>query len=459
MIKSIKLCAGLTLGLAVFGLLAQADVQASGPAKKKVKKSAPRVEVVFCLDTTGSMGGLIEGAKQKIWSLCNQIAGGQPTPELKVGLVAYRDRGDAYVTKVYDLTSDLDAVHEHLMSFQAAGGGDEPESVNEALRVALDKIQWSTSKKVLRLVYLVGDAPPHMDYANDVPYTVTCKEACQRGIIINTIQCGNLQATTPYWREIAQLAEGRFVQIAQDGQVQTVSTPFDTRLAEINTALAKTAVPYGDAATRTAATAKLTAAAAPVMTASAGTYSSSTLSPPMTWGAVPAGAYSGASRIQFAPVFVSPTMQWAVPNSAMTGPPLSGAAPTASYSSLPLPCSPCAVTTIATAADRAGYCAKTGKVSALDLLTSIKEGKVRLEDLKTDQLPEEMQKLTLAERRAYLAKMEKDRARLQEEALRLDRQRTEYINRELRRTGGQSSFDGQVMDILRDQAKRIKVAY
>ena len=65
------------------------------PAKK------PKIEVVFCLDTTGSMGGLIEGAKQKIWAISNQIAGGKPTPELKVGLVAYRDRGDAYITKVY----------------------------------------------------------------------------------------------------------------------------------------------------------------------------------------------------------------------------------------------------------------------------------------------------------------------------------------------------------------------
>ena len=67
------------------------------------------MEVVFCLDTTGSMGGLIEGAKEKIWSICNQIAGGKPTPDLKVGLVAYRDKGDDYVTKVYDLTDDLDA--------------------------------------------------------------------------------------------------------------------------------------------------------------------------------------------------------------------------------------------------------------------------------------------------------------------------------------------------------------
>src|SRR5262245_10056690 len=84
----------------------------------------PQVEVVFCLDTTGSMGCLINAAKQKIWAISNQIAAGKPTPRLKVGLVAYRDRGDAYVTKVFDLTDDLDAIHSHLMSFKAQGGGD-----------------------------------------------------------------------------------------------------------------------------------------------------------------------------------------------------------------------------------------------------------------------------------------------------------------------------------------------
>src|SRR5436309_13038343 len=78
----------------------------------------PNVEVVFCLDTTGSMGGLIQAAKQKIWAISNQIATGRPTPLLKVGLVGYRDRGDQYVTRIFDLTDDLDTVHGHLQAFQ-----------------------------------------------------------------------------------------------------------------------------------------------------------------------------------------------------------------------------------------------------------------------------------------------------------------------------------------------------
>src|SRR5205814_5417274 len=96
----------VAVALALFAL---APLTAEGQTSQQ-KTAAPKVEVVFVLDTTGSMGGLIDAAKQKIWSICNQIASGQPTPHVKIGLVAFRDRGDEYVTRVHDLTDDLDAV-------------------------------------------------------------------------------------------------------------------------------------------------------------------------------------------------------------------------------------------------------------------------------------------------------------------------------------------------------------
>src|SRR6201981_1889348 len=86
----------------------------------------PRIEVCFVLDTTGSMGGLIEGAKQKIWSIANEMISAQPTPELKLGLIGYRDGGDAYVVKAFSLTENMDAIYGHLREFQAAAGADTP---------------------------------------------------------------------------------------------------------------------------------------------------------------------------------------------------------------------------------------------------------------------------------------------------------------------------------------------
>src|SRR6266436_2053147 len=133
--------------LGVFGLAAARDSELSKPGGAS-KTSRPRMEVCFVLDTTGSMTGLIEGAKQKIWSIANEMISTKPTPEIRLGLVAYRDRGDEYVTKSFDLTNDIDAVYGQLRSFRADGGGDTPESVNEALDEAVRKMSWSQDKQV-----------------------------------------------------------------------------------------------------------------------------------------------------------------------------------------------------------------------------------------------------------------------------------------------------------------------
>jgi len=234
----------LALPLAVLALSGLALPVTPAAAPRPVTKK-PKVEVVFCLDTTGSMGGLIDGAKAKIWAICNQIAGGRPTPDLKVGLVAYRDKGDIYITQVHDLTDDLDKVHGELKKFTADGGGDTPEHVNQALYDAVNKIKWSTDNRTLRIIFLVGDAPPHMDYTDDVKYPVTCKKAVEKGIIINTIQCGTDAECTKYWRDIAVKSEGSYAAIPQSGGVVAVATPFDDRLSKLNSELAGTTLAFG----------------------------------------------------------------------------------------------------------------------------------------------------------------------------------------------------------------------
>jgi Mg-chelatase subunit ChlD len=240
--------AGWPIAIAVLGSFIIAAPTRADDAKAETKK--PKVEVVFCLDTTSSMTHLIEGAKQKIWSIANQIASGKPTPDLKIGLVAFRDRGDVYITKVIDLNDDLDEIYGHLRGFKAEGGGDIPESVNQALDDAVNKIKWSKDDQTLRIIFLVGDAPPHMDYKDDVKYPETCKKAVEKGIIINTVQCGNDPECTKHWKEICHKAEGTFVQIPQEGGVVAIETPYDKRLGEINKELAKGTLVYGDARMR-----------------------------------------------------------------------------------------------------------------------------------------------------------------------------------------------------------------
>ena len=228
-------------------------------------QSKPRIEVCFVLDTTGSMGGLIEGAKQKIWSIANEMISAQPTPELKLGLIGYRDRGDEYVVKSFSLTDDIDAIYGHLREFQAGGGGDAPESVNEALAEAIHKMPWSGDSKVLKIIFLVGDAPPHMDYPNVPKYPDLCREAAKKDLIINTIQCGEMAATKPIWQEIAKMSEGSYVGISQSGNVAVISTPMDKELSRLNERIGTTLIPYGDSKLQAEVHAKYAmAASAPV---------------------------------------------------------------------------------------------------------------------------------------------------------------------------------------------------
>ena len=232
-----------------------------GDQKKGKKPKKETIEVCFVLDTTGSMGGLIEGAKQKIWAIANEILASEPTPNLRIGLIGYRDRKEAYVTQVHDLSDDIDDIYAKLMKFRAQGGGDTPESVNQALHEAVTKIKWNKSKKVLKLVFLVGDAPPHMDYQDDVKYPEICKMAAKKNLILNTVQCGSMASTTPIWKEIAKLAEGDFVAIAQSGGVAAISTPVDAEIARLNLTLNATVVAYGTEAKRQVVEGKIELAA------------------------------------------------------------------------------------------------------------------------------------------------------------------------------------------------------
>lgn len=212
-----------------------------------VPTKRPQVEVVFALDTTSSMTGLLEGAKRKIWSIAGFIAKGQPAPDLRVGLVAYRDIGDAYVTKVFDLDADLDRVYRRLRQFQAEGGGDGPEHVGRGLHDAVHKMSWSPAadQDVLRLIYLVGDAPAHTDYDDGFSFTKAARAAASKAIQVHAIRCGNDETTAEQWRTVASIGKGQFLTIGHDGGMREHRTPYDEELARLDDEVSATVVAYG----------------------------------------------------------------------------------------------------------------------------------------------------------------------------------------------------------------------
>lgn len=237
-----------TLGLAS----PNQNTPTQAPEKISVAPQATpaRIDVAFVLDTTGSMAGLIEGAKRKIWSIASNIMDLKPQPEIRFALIGYRDRGDAYVTKTFDLTPDVQAIHGELLAFRADGGGDTPESVNQALHESIADLSWSPEPGVFRAVFLVGDAPPHMDYKDDTPYQRTLETAADKDIVVNALQAGGNRETRRIWREIADLGRGAYVQIAQDGAMVSLPSPYDAKIEKLNIEINDTVVPYGREAKR-----------------------------------------------------------------------------------------------------------------------------------------------------------------------------------------------------------------
>ena len=268
----------LTLGVVVYypQLLAK-NIEVNPPVNHHITLNKPRVDVVFVLDTTGSMSGLIQTAKEKIWSIATTMASAKPTPEIRIGLVAFRDRGDRYVTQLVDLSADLDSVYAKLMDFRADGGGDTPESVNKALFDAVHGMSWSQGDQAYRVIFLIGDAPPHMDY-NEVRYPEIVADALKKGIVVNTIQCGGMSTTVAPWTQIASLGQGNFFQVDQAGGAVAYTTPYDDKIAQLSAQLDDTRLYYGTAEekekmkSKVAATDKLHVSASVVARARRGVF-------------------------------------------------------------------------------------------------------------------------------------------------------------------------------------------
>lgn len=205
----------------------------------------PVVEAVFVLDTTGSMSGLIHAAKEKIWSIGNTLASGDPAPVVRVGLVGFRDRSDGEVTRLVPLSTDMDDLYTRLMEFQASGGGDGPESVNQALHEAVTRVEWTGGPTAYKVIFLLGDAPPHMDYPDDVKYPATAKIAREMGIVVNTVQLGSSDDTRKIFQEIASLCGGVYTRLGQNAGALVKATPYDGEIAKLSRSLDETRLYYG----------------------------------------------------------------------------------------------------------------------------------------------------------------------------------------------------------------------
>ena len=169
------------------------------------------LDVLFLLDSTGSMADEIDQIKDTLLSISSRISDFPSQPDLRFGMVAYRDRDDEFVTRVYDFDHDVERFRNSIRNVEADGGGDEPESLNEAYHVAINEPDWRLDNAI-RLVFLIADAPPHLDYQDDFSYAVDMQEAHHQGIKTFSIASSGLTSQGEYvFRQIAQHTMGRFI--------------------------------------------------------------------------------------------------------------------------------------------------------------------------------------------------------------------------------------------------------
>lgn len=229
------------VALVVAGVL-----QVTAPEAKAIAARRP-VDLVICLDTSGSMTELIDSARAKLWDVVNQLAAAEPTPQLRVGLLTYGTPGNSsaaqgWVLRHTDLTDDLDTVYAKMMAMRTSGGD---EYVGWVLSEAVSAMNWSRDPDALRIIFVAGNESA--DQARDrYDFRHVGETARSRGIFINAIYAGGSdQGMTEHWHEVALHGGGNYSAIdTKCGTIQ-ISTPQDKLLLELNMKLNATYVPYG----------------------------------------------------------------------------------------------------------------------------------------------------------------------------------------------------------------------
>lgn len=225
---------------------------AGGPECDPVSTAATArrpIDLVICLDTSGSMTNLIDSARARLWDIVNSLSSVRPTPELRVGLITYGSpirstASSGWVAFQSALTSDLDRVYAKMMEFRTDGGD---EFVGWALHDAVTRMNWSNDPKALKLVFIAGNESA--DQARDVfDFRSVASMARNRGIIINAIYAGDHRAgISEHWNEVATFGGGSYAAIDMACGTVQIEAPQDRILLELNMKLNATYIPIGSA--------------------------------------------------------------------------------------------------------------------------------------------------------------------------------------------------------------------
>lgn len=205
------------------------------------------VDLVICLDTSGSMTALIDSARARLWDIVNEFGKAKPIPKLRVALLTYGSpnlagAAQGFVVRQIDLTSDLDSVYAKMMSMTTNGGA---EYVGWVLNDAVRTLSWSSDPKALRLIYVVGNESADQA-AEQFNFRTVAQLATGKDIIINAIYAGDrVQGIREMWQAVAQYGGGTYAAIEMNEGTYQIPAPQDAMLQKLNIELNVTYVPYG----------------------------------------------------------------------------------------------------------------------------------------------------------------------------------------------------------------------
>jgi von Willebrand factor type A domain len=208
----------------------------------------PRIQVAILLDVSNSMDGLIEQAKTQLWNMvkilgrvnCNGVA-----PQIEIALYEYgrpqNDVKEGYVKQISPFTNNLDELFRQLTALTTNGGD---EYCGHVLYNSLTQLNWDSSDVSYKVIFIAGN---ESFLQGDISYTKACEQAKARGVIVNTIYCGDKQqGINENWNLGAECGNGSFTNIDQQAKPASISSPYDSTLIVLKGKLTQTYVPYGE---------------------------------------------------------------------------------------------------------------------------------------------------------------------------------------------------------------------
>ena len=222
-------------------------ISPSSYQQKTNKPVQPKIQVAILLDVSGSMDGLIEQAKAQLWNMvsvmgkakCNGIV-----PKIEIALYEYgrttNSPAAGYVKQISGFTGDLDMLSKNLFSLTTNGGD---EYCGQVIYTSLKELQWDASPENYKVIFIAGNE----DFLQgNLLYTKACDEAKQKGVIVNTIYCGDrLQGIKEHWNLNTECGNGNFTVINQNQKIDDIPTPYDSMIISLNDKLNSTYVAYG----------------------------------------------------------------------------------------------------------------------------------------------------------------------------------------------------------------------